>query len=110
MRGPAPSIVCPRCELAAPPSDAIGPFTTCTRCGLSFDARAKERAIRPSRPPPPEPFEPAPPAPRPARAALSAYQVVAILVVVFVAGAVKWQYSWRYRASREQLAELERAN
>lgn len=41
MRGTAASIRCPRCELEAPPADAIGKFTTCGRCKLVFDASAR---------------------------------------------------------------------
>jgi hypothetical protein len=111
VRGPSPSIVCPRCGLVAPPSDVIAPFTTCTGCGLSFESSPKERAVRPSRPPrPPEPDpEPEPP-PRHRGPALRWYQIIGIVVALLVVGAVKYQYSWRYRDDREKLEAIEREN
>jgi hypothetical protein len=74
VRGPAPSITCPRCDLDAPPADTLGKLTTCTRCGLSFDAAPRERLVsaksRRAPEPAPEPDDEPPPRspPKPARA------------------------------------------
>jgi hypothetical protein len=58
MRGPAPSLACPRCGAEAPPTDE--PIAHCARCKLAFDARA-EPPSRPHRRPESESEEPAPP-------------------------------------------------
>jgi hypothetical protein len=95
VRGPAPSIVCPRCEREAPPQDAIGKLTTCRTCGLVFDAAPRERQVpvRRRRPEPEPEVEVAPePAEKPAekpedlpvwRRPLTALQVVGILALIF---------------------------
>ena len=103
MRGPAPSIVCPRCALAAPPSDTIQKFTTCTGCGLSFDAAPRERQVARKRPPTTEPAEAVP---KRKPGALSALQIVGALLAVFAAGTIWYECSPRNRARRERLDQL----
>jgi len=106
MRGPAPSIVCPRCALAAPPSHTIQKFTTCTGCGLSFDAAPRERQVARRRPPT-IPTEPADPEPKRKPTALSALQIIGALLAVFAAGTIWYECSPRNRAKRERLDQLQ---
>ena len=56
MRGIAPTLHCPRCDLTAPPGAGTGPLglVTCARCGLAYDVGPGMRAVTaPPRPPPP---------------------------------------------------------
>jgi len=51
VRGPAPTLHCPRCEDAQPPG-ASPALVTCRKCGLAFDPAAGTRArTRVDRPP-----------------------------------------------------------
>src|SRR5207248_7381825 len=81
MRGPAPSLECPRCGRESPPSAELGPFTTCRGCGLSFDAAPRERQVPLRRRPTMEDPEPVP-KPR-QRGALTIWQALAITVLVY---------------------------
>jgi hypothetical protein len=109
MRGHATSITCPRCGLEAPPSDSVMPFTTCSKCGLSFDASPKERAVRPRRPVAPDQTEPAPERPRPMkRPGLRGWQILGVLGVLLISGTIKYELSWGTRGTRAQLEEIER--
>lgn len=108
MRGAAPSTVCPRCELEAPPGD--GRFTTCLGCGMSIDAtKERQKPVRRARPESePEPA-PAPPKPR-KPGALSGLQIVGIVVGIAVFAYVKVEYfpSRRQRETQEELERIQR--
>jgi hypothetical protein len=41
---------------------------------------------------------------------LSGTQVIGVVAALLVAGALKWQYSWRYKDERDQLEAIEREN
>jgi hypothetical protein len=121
VRGAAPSITCPRCQLAAPPQEAIANFVTCLGCGMSFDAAYREPVVAPRRRPPlevdwdtggPAPLlPPAPPPPPEAnlwRQPLTPLRALVVLVLLGIAATLHVEYGERSDAARRQVDEFER--
>ena len=77
------------------------PFTTCSRCGLSFDAAPKERAVRPERPVPTGELATAGlTRPEQGRRRIPLWPVVGAALGFVVALGVAYEYAWSPRAER----------